>query len=1271
MSRDQVRSGTETRSASRRWLARGVVAFAVASMLVALAGFWLLRTPSGRDFVLNRGLGVLPDGALRWEGVQGTLASELGFDDLHYAADGVEVQLRRAEVRIDLRSLLAGDVHVWKLHLASGTVVLPASAPSEPLRRIELPDALPALELPVTLRLDDVQVRDVSVLREFEAREPDQPLEPLIVVRSLEFAGSLHAGRIGVSKLALDSDRLALEANGHIDSASNWATELDASARLPLGEGVEPLPAALAVRGDLSHLDVVLNADVGQEAHLRLAASGGLPEPRWTLEVSAPKLLPQRLGAEGEPVAIRIDGQGDLRQAELSGSVEQGSLRFDLEPSRISFDDGKLTLTPLALSLNPGTAQVEGTVALDGSEPRMALDLSWDDVPWPAETPLVPVRSSGSARIDGPLSGYALSMQANVLRGGDRMNLNLEGQGSAEALTLQRFDVMLPHDGRLNATGRLAWQPAIVFQIEAALADFDPAWFVAEFPGAVAAKLSADGGVGEDGVSGKFALRDLSGTLRGRRLSGHAEATLKDSAHGEAAVAISLGDSSIRAKGTFAEKLQASGEFSPLDLEDVWPGVGGRLRGSFTLGGTREKPDLELHLAGRDLAQGETTLGRLRLDAEITAGDRGNVAVRAAALSLAGQSVHSATFDASGSRADHRATVTMQGDAGTLDLALTGGVSGKDTWRGTLENLALVLTDTSPELATWKLDKPAALSHSASEGFTLAPLCLGAGHEARLCVDARGGGKGETSGRLDLQALPLEPFGPWLARVLDQPVTTQGRLDAKGHFLQRADGRIDAELSAVAPSIDMRLSAGSDRSLLDLSGLELSARLDQDKASLSLHSAVSGTGTLALDATLATPLEDNGALSGTLELDLPDITMLTLFTDQLASPQGQVRGRVRLSGTRAEPLFDGDVKLAGFAAEVPELGIRLSEGDIALQSRADGAFGVEGTMLLGEGAAKLSGTLQPMESGGMTAQLAISGTDLALMATPDISLRASPDLRLDLTPGTLKVRGQVDVPFARIDLEQLQSAVSPSSDVVIVDQGEPGQPLALDVDVGVKLGERVRMRGYGLNGRLGGQLQIRQVPGKVMTARGAIDVGGSYKAYGQDLSITRGNIAYAATPLDMPSLDIRAQRKIDDVTVGIQVRGTALQPNLSLWSDPSMEQAEQLSYLVLGKPLRSASQTDGAQLTQAAAAMGGNLLAQKLGARMGLDEVEVADNRALGGAALTVGKHLSPRLYVAYGVALFGSGQVVTFKYLLSRLWNVQIDSGTENRAAINFRKER
>lgn len=1271
MSADLASANAVKRPAGRRWLSRVVVAFALVSLLAALAGLWLLRTSSGRDFVLNRAVGALPQGALRWEGVEGTLATGLAFDGLHYEADGVTVQLRRAEVRIRAAALWARELHVFNVLLASGSVVLPPPAPSEPLKRIQLPDALPKLELPFALRLDDVQVRDVSLLRERQSRAPEEPLESLVVLRNFAFAGSLRDGRIVLAKLALDSDRVAFDATGHVDSAANWATELDAAVRLPLGEGVQPLPATLAVRGDLSDLNLTLDADVGEPAHLRLSATGGLPVPRWTLEASAPKLLPQRLGAEGAPVSIQIEGQGDLQNAELHGSMAQGALRFDLEPSRISFDNGTLTLSPLALALNPGTARITGTMTTDRAEPEVALDLSWSDVPWPAETQQVPVRSSGSARIDGPLSGYALSMQAAVVRGVDRMGLNLVGQGSADALTLQSFDAALPHDGRLNATGRVAWQPEVAFRIDAVLANFDPAWFVPEFPGAVAAKLLADGGVGEGGLFGTFALRDLSGTLRGRALRGQADAKLHGNEHGEAALVLSLGDSSIRAQGVFTENLDASGEFSPLDLADAWPGASGRVRGTFTLGGTREKPDVALHLTGRDLAHGDSNIGSLKLDADIEAGDRGNLVVQAEVLSLAGQNVQSVSFDAHGSRADHRAMLAVQSEAAALDLSIAGGIASKDVWRGTLESLALVLADVAPDLAAWKLDEPVELSHSSKEGFTLAPLCLGAGTEARLCVEARGGGAGETSSHLDLHALPMEPFGPLLARTLDQPAALQGRLDAQGHFVKRADGRIEAELSADASSIDLRLDAASERSLLALSDLKLSAVLDQARATVSLHSAMNGEGVIALDAALSAPLEENGELSGTLELDLPDITALELFTDQLASPQGRVRGRVQISGTRAEPAFDGSVKLAGFATEIPELGIALADGDIALESRAGGAFGVEGTVSLGEGVANVSGTLQPAESGGIIAQLTISGADLALMATPDIHLNASPDLQLELMPGLLKVRGQVEVPFARIDLEQLQSAVSPSGDVVIVDQGEPGQPLTLDVDVGVKLGERVRMRGYGLNGRLGGQLQVRQRPGRVMTARGSIDVGGAYKAYGQDLSITRGHVAYAATPLDNPSLDIRAQRKIDEVTVGIQVRGTALLPNLSLWSEPSMEQAEQLSYLVLGKPLRSASQTDGAQLTQAAAAMGGNLLAQKLGARMGLDEVEVADNRALGGAALTVGKHLSPRLYVAYGVALFGSGQVVTFKYLLSRLWNVQIDSGSENRAAINYRLER
>ncbi len=65
-------------------------------------------------------------------------------------------------------------------------------------------------------------------------------------------------------------------------------------------------------------------------------------------------------------------------------------------------------------------------------------------------------------------------------------------------------------------------------------------------------------------------------------------------------------------------------------------------------------------------------------------------------------------------------------------------------------------------------------------------------------------------------------------------------------------------------------------------------------------------------------------------------------------------------------------------------------------------------------------------------------------------------------------------------------------------------------------------------------------------------------------------------------------------------------------------------------------------------------------------------SRALGGSVLGVGKYLSPRLYVSYGVSLLGTGQVLTLKYLLARGFDIEIESSTiENRGSVNWRTER
>ena len=84
-------------------------------------------------------------------------------------------------------------------------------------------------------------------------------------------------------------------------------------------------------------------------------------------------------------------------------------------------------------------------------------------------------------------------------------------------------------------------------------------------------------------------------------------------------------------------------------------------------------------------------------------------------------------------------------------------------------------------------------------------------------------------------------------------------------------------------------------------------------------------------------------------------------------------------------------------------------------------------------------------------------------------------------------------------------------------------------------------------------------------------IGGIYNAYGQKLDIERGRLGFGGGRADNPSLDILAVKRVDRQRVGVQVRGNARRPAIRLYSDPALDQSETLSYLVLGRPLATAS----------------------------------------------------------------------------------------------------
>jgi translocation and assembly module TamB len=219
-------------------------------------------------------------------------------------------------------------------------------------------------------------------------------------------------------------------------------------------------------------------------------------------------------------------------------------------------------------------------------------------------------------------------------------------------------------------------------------------------------------------------------------------------------------------------------------------------------------------------------------------------------------------------------------------------------------------------------------------------------------------------------------------------------------------------------------------------------------------------------------------------------------------------------------------------------------------------------------------------------------------------------------------------------------------------------------EVSVRFGDDVRVTGYGFSGRIGGQIVVVEPAGGGAVGRGELQVlDGKYEAYGQDLSIEQGRLLYGNAPLNNPGIEFRAVRDVSpEVKVGIVATGRLKKPEVRLYSDPAMDDSEVLAYLVLGRPLETASEEEADVLQRAALSLGvagGTRVAREIASEVGVDVVDVEASTQSSEAALVLGKYLSPRLYVQYAVGLWEAGSAWQMRYRLGTNWTIEAESGS------------
>ena len=929
---------------------------------------------------------------------------------------------------------------------------------------------------------------------------------------------------------------------------------------------------------------------------------------------------------------------------------------------------GRLQFLPDAIRLEDTELHGPGDITLNmliGYEDHFEADADWTRLQWPPSGTAIMRSNKGHLRAIGGWDRYEYALESALNVQSVDMNAQAQGTGSLDALDIASLKAKLL-SGEVNARGHVQWSPKIQINAEGKASNINPAVVAKEWPGNIGGQFKIATVFPKDQPLVKFDADLRKSRLRNYPFNLETHGSWREGSLQLDDALLQSGSSSLRASGRALPPFDIQGQLRSPDLGQFWPGLRGRAKLDGHLRGNLKAPIISAHGEADDVSWLNYSARLVKLDADLDANGSSTLDFKSSDLQ-AGATISSVHVHGAGTVAQHAVTVDVNSDPINVHLAASGALDiEKLIWRGEINDGTL-----SPkQLAPWTLEDPADLLAS-TDGVTLEPACWVTG-DSRACVKIVRAAEGATGFAFRVEDFALTYFKPFMPAgwALD------GKVSGTGDLLTRSINSAHIDVTTTEGHLNV-----GQRTVLDFlpSSLQLNGR---DNALVATLAMPLKNGTVSMNAALA-PGDDFAArtLSGQINIDLPDLGWLRLLTREIDNATGHLQGQLQLAGTASDPAFTGSVQLEDGKLRLSTPGIELSPLNLKISGDSNGKLMLNADAASGGGTLKVSGTLDA-KAAKPTLHFDVTGDKFQALNIPDARVWVAPDLKIDVAGRSVDVTGDVLVPKAEITPTSFDSGVGPSNDQIILTPkgtAPPDSPWMISANVNLKLGEHVSFNGFGLKAPLTGAVTAIEQPGRLTSGRGTIDLeGGRYKAYGQDLTITTGRLIFDGGPITQPAVEIRAERKpTDDITVGVYVRGTLDAPQFSLYSTPTMPQERQLSWLVLGRSLDdNASSSDRSAVSAAALSLGlsgSGLLAQKVVQKIGIDEVSVGakpgqDNSL---AMLTIGKYLSPKLFISYGVGLFQRGYSFRLQYDVGHGFKLQTETGVESGGDILYSIER
>lgn len=436
----------------------------------------------------------------------------------------------------------------------------------------------------------------------------------------------------------------------------------------------------------------------------------------------------------------------------------------------------------------------------------------------------------------------------------------------------------------------------------------------------------------------------------------------------------------------------------------------------------------------------------------------------------------------------------------------------------------------------------------------------------------------------------------------------------------------------------------------------------------------------------------NTKISAKLAISWPSLKALASSIPLVDNIQGQLQSHVNLSGTLAKPVVDERTELQHGSVDIDVYGLHYrkihlqseirhndlnAEGQLASEFRSIQKTKIANNLVSEKpilGQLHLHATTRLFDANAPYV-LKIKGKAFTAINTPSYAVRLAPDLRLIVSARKETITGRILLPYVHVAPTDFTStATVPGSFVIVRDQNQEAVlPRTLNLDVRVALGKHVEFAYAGLSADLGGALNIVSHPKRGILANGTIQVTkGRFLAYGRHLTVKKGALSYSDAPIDNPTLNVLAIKKVpvynfgsglpsaggaivmgDNIIVGVRVTGPLDDFQISLYSEPPMSQTDQLSYLLFDRPA-SAAGGMGLLLSQAASALtSGEISDEEIEQKTGLSTFGVQSSTVYmpgeagpqAATSFVIGKKLTKKLEALYSIGLDMPISVAMLRY--------------------------